>query len=155
MGLPMSYVTSVLRPDETILAIGRMHWIVYVRGVVVLVVGLGIALVSIEGAAGGVIRATGGLIALLGLLMVAWAWIEQATTEIAVTTKRVIQKRGLIWRKTAEMNMDKVESVLVDQSLVGRLLNYGTIVVRGTGSGIEGLRFIADPLTRRSTMVVH
>ena len=151
----MSYVTSVLRPDETILAIGRMHWIVYVRGVVVLVVGLGIALVSIEGAAGGVIRATGGLIALLGLLMVARAWVEQATTEIAVTTKRVIQKRGLIWRKTAEMNMDKVESVLVDQSLFGRLLNYGTIVVRGTGSGIEGLRFIADPLALRSTMVVR
>lgn len=151
----MSYVTSVLRPDENILAVGRMHWIVYARGVVVLVVGLGIALVSIEGAAGGVIRVAGGLIALLGLLMVARAWVEQATTEIAVTTKRVIQKRGLIWRKTAEMNMDKVESVLVDQSLFGRLLNYGTIVVRGTGSGIEGLRFIADPLALRSTMVVR
>ena len=151
----MSYVTSVLRPDENILAVGRMHWIVYARGVVVLVVGLGIALVSLEGAAGGVIRVAGGLIALLGLLMVARAWVEQATTEIAVTTKRVIQKRGLIWRKTAEMNMDKVESVLVDQSLFGRLLNYGTIVVRGTGSGIEGLRFIADPLALRSTMVVR
>ena len=69
----MSYVTSVLRPDENILAVGRMHWIVYARGVVVLVVGLGIALVSLEGAAGGVIRVAGGLIALLGLLMVARA----------------------------------------------------------------------------------
>ena len=151
----MSYVTSVLRPDETILATGRMHWIVYVRGVVVLVVGLAIALLSVEGAAGGVVRAVGGLIAFLGLLVAARAWVEQATTEIAVTTKRVIQKRGLIWRKTAEMNMDKVESVLVDQSLFGRLLNYGSIVVRGTGSGIEGLHYIADPMALRSTMVVR
>jgi len=151
----MSYVTSVLRPDETILATGRMHWIVYARGVVVLIVGLGLALVGLEGSAGTVVKAAGGLMAFLGLLVVARAWIEQATTEIAVTTKRVIQKRGLIWRKTAEMNMDKVESVLVDQSLFGRLLNYGTIVVRGTGSGIEGLHFIANPLALRSTMVVH
>jgi uncharacterized membrane protein YdbT with pleckstrin-like domain len=151
----MSYVTSVLRPDETILATGRMHWIVYVRGVVVLVIGLAIALLNIDGTPGTVLRAAGGLIALIGLLVIARAWIEQTTTEIAVTTKRVIQKRGLIWRKTAEMNMDKVESVLVDQSLFGRLLNYGTIVVRGTGSGIEGLHFIADPLALRSTMVVR
>jgi uncharacterized membrane protein YdbT with pleckstrin-like domain len=151
----MSYVTSVLRPDETILATGRMHWIVYVRGVLVLVVGLGIALITLDGTPGTVLRGAGGLIALVGLLMIARAWIEQTTTEIAVTTKRVIQKQGLIWRKTAEMNMDKVESVLVDQSLIGRLLNYGTIVVRGTGSGIEGLHFIADPLALRSTMVVR
>jgi hypothetical protein len=53
------------------------------------------------------------------------------------------------------MNMDKVESVIVNQSLMGRILGYGNVVVRGTGTGIEGLHHIADPLDLRSAIVVR
>jgi uncharacterized membrane protein YdbT with pleckstrin-like domain len=58
-------------------------------------------------------------------------WLEQWITEIAVTDRRVIYKTGLIRRQTAEMNMDKIESVKVDQSLLGRLLNYGLYISAG------------------------
>ena len=67
-----------------------------------------------------------------------------------MTTSRIILKRGFIRRHTIEMNMDKVESVDVDQSLVGRLFNYGNIIVRGTGSGFEPLKMIDHPLRFRS-----
>ena len=71
----------------------------------------------------------------LGLLIWLWAWITYRSTELAVTNRRVIFKTGLIRRRTVEMNMDKVETVDVDQTLFGRLLGYGTVHVRGTGSG--------------------
>ena len=63
------------------------------------------------------------------------AWFARWITEIAVTDRRIIYKRGFIWRHTEEMNMDKVPSVDVDQSILGRMLDYGTIHVIGTGGG--------------------
>ena len=64
-----------------------------------------------------------------------------------VTDRRVIYKSGLLSRHTIEMNRDKVESVDIDQSLLGRIFGYGTVVVRGTGSSLVLIRNIGDPLT--------
>jgi uncharacterized membrane protein YdbT with pleckstrin-like domain len=72
--------------------------------------------------------------------------------EIAVTDYRVIYKSGFISRRTAEMNMNKIESVVVDQSILGRLLDYGSIHIRGTGSGLEKLNKVSDPITLRNTI---
>jgi uncharacterized membrane protein YdbT with pleckstrin-like domain len=147
----VSYVDRILQPGETVIHTGRMHWIIYVRGLFFAVLG-GVIMPTPFALASTIV---GGILLLFGVYMLIASWIEQITTEVAVTNKRVIQKRGLIRRLTGEMNMDKVESVIVDQSLLGRVLNYGSIVVRGTGSGIEGLDHIADPLSLRSSIVVR
>jgi len=131
-----------------------MHWIIYVRGAVPFVLGLACFLIP-AGRNGVWMGLLGALLLLLGLFVLGAAFVDQLTTEIAVTTRRVIQKRGLIRRTTGEMNMDKVESVIVDQTIMGRLLNFGSITVRGSGSGIEGLRDIADPLGLRSAIVAQ
>lgn len=152
----MSYVAKVLNPGERIIAIGTMHWIIYTRaalfaiaGIIVLAFGNGL------GPDAGVYIAAAGLVIIaFSLLMAFGSWFEAWTTEIAVTNRRVIQKKGFIRRSTSEMNMDKVESVIVDQSLFGRLFDYGSVVVRGTGAGMEGLKFIAKPLSLRSAIVV-
>ena len=83
----------------------------------------------------------------------AFAWFVRWITEFAITDRRVIHKRGFIWRITAEMNMDKVETVDVGQSILGRLLDYGMIHVRGTGSG-EGIivKRIASPVALRNAI---
>ncbi len=151
----MSYVQTVLRPDERVLAVGRMHWVVFVRGGLALLLAIIAILWPVPDAWFIFVRVAGFVVLLFAAWLLFIAWFERWTTEIAVTNLRVIQKRGFIRRVTGEMNMEKVESVIVDQSLLGRLLNYGSITVRGTGSGIEGLHHIADPIALRSTIVVR
>ncbi len=71
------------------------------------------------------------------------------TSEFAITNKRVIIKVGAISRKTLEMNLTKIESVNVDQSILGRIFGYGTITVIGTGGTREPFHRISGPLNFR------
>lgn len=72
--------------------------------------------------------------------------VQRATSEFVVTNRRVIIKVGLVSRKTVELNLEKVESIGVEQSVLGRILDHGTIVVVGTGGTREPFRGIRDPL---------
>ena len=75
--------------------------------------------------------------------------IALSTSEFAITNKRIIIKVGLISRRTLEMNLSRIESVNVDQGILGRMLGYGTIVVIGTGGTKEPFAGISDPMTFR------
>jgi uncharacterized membrane protein YdbT with pleckstrin-like domain len=144
----MSYVRSVLQPGEKIIMIGRLSWIVYHRAIFLLVVGIIlIVLARIFWGETVVILITAALFGALTIVSAFQGWFVRWTTEIAVTDRRVIYKRGFINRHTIEMNMDKVASVDVDQSVLGRLLNYGTVTVQGTGMSFEPLRRIRSPLS--------
>jgi uncharacterized membrane protein YdbT with pleckstrin-like domain len=75
--------------------------------------------------------------------------IHKLTDEFAITNKRVIIKTGLISRKTFEMNHSKIESVNVDQGILGRILGYGTIRITGSGGTKESFPRILKPLEFR------
>ena len=75
--------------------------------------------------------------------------IDRASSEFAITNRRVVIKVGLFSRRTFEMNLSKIESVNVDQSLLGRMLGYGTITLIGTGGTKETFGSIAAPLEFR------
>ena len=75
--------------------------------------------------------------------------IDRWTSEFAITNKRVIMKVGLIRRKALEMNLSKIESVNVDQTIMGRILGYGTITVIGTGGTRESFARISKPMEFR------
>jgi uncharacterized membrane protein YdbT with pleckstrin-like domain len=85
----------------------------------------------------------------LGLVLLGWAWILYRTTEFAVTDKRIIAKTGLISRSTVEMFLDKVESLHVEQTVMGRLFDFGSVTIRGTGATEESFRNISAPLELR------
>jgi len=85
----------------------------------------------------------------IGLLLFLAAWIQYKTTEFAVTDRRIIAKTGLISRKTVEIFLDKVESLNIDQGILGRILDYGTVTIRGTGSTSEPIERISAPLALR------
>ncbi|MFN8285857.1 MAG: PH domain-containing protein [Chitinophagales bacterium] len=71
--------------------------------------------------------------------------LQRWSDEFVVTNKRIICKTGLFARKTLEMNLNKIETVNVDQSIMGRLLGYGTITIIGTGGTRESFPDIAQP----------
>jgi uncharacterized membrane protein YdbT with pleckstrin-like domain len=152
----MSYVNSVLQPNEKVLIVGKLHWILYIKAILFLIVGT--VLVALEdNLTNGDIRtyliySTAAVFGAGFIISFLHAWFIRWITEFAVTDRRVIYKCGFISRHTVEMNMDKIESVGVDQSLLGRMLDYGTIHVLGTGEGIESLRHIAAPLALRSAI---
>ncbi|HYG56198.1 MAG TPA: PH domain-containing protein [Burkholderiales bacterium] len=128
----MSYVESVLAPGEQVLYRGRVsgwslfwYWIV---GLLLLVVGVG---------------------------LIVWivAWIKLRSTELAVTNKRVVAKFGFISRETIEINLARIESVQVNQTVMGRMLDYGTIVFSGAGTPQATIPSIASPLEFRKAVV--
>ena len=89
------------------------------------------------------------LVIVVGLILLAWAWIRVRSTEIAITNKRIIAKFGFVKRSTVEINLDKVEALRVEQGVLGRVLNFGTILISGVGSTIDPIPSIADPLLFR------
>ena len=150
----MRYVRRVLQPGETIVYSTKLHWRVYIHAILLLIAGIILAAAAIATSDNQnlslALRIAAGIFALLALSAALRAFIRRATTELAVTDHRVIYKSGLLSRHTIEMNRDKVESVDVDQSLLGRIFGYGTVVVRGTGGSLEPIRNIGDPLTFRT-----
>jgi len=150
----MRYVRRVLQPGETIVYATKLHWLIYVQTILLLIACLIIAgaglFTSDNQSITLALEIAAIIFAVLALSTGLRAFIRRATTELAVTDHRVIYKSGLLSRHTIEMNRDKVESVDVDQSLLGRIFGYGTVIVRGTGGSLEPIRNIGDPLTFRS-----
>ena len=72
------------------------------------------------------------------------------TTEFAVTDRRIVAKTGLLRQRSLELVLGKVESIGVDQPLFGRMLNYGTIVVSGSGGTRQRFPSISDPMRLRN-----
>ena len=89
----------------------------------------------------------------LGLLFWAAAAISYFTTELAITNKRVIAKFGLISRSTIEINLQKIESIQVNQGILGRIFNFGSIVVSGAGNPQAPIPGISSPLQFRRAFV--
>ena len=145
----MSYAARVLQPGETIVYEARIHGIVYFGGLVLVLAAVVFAIAAVVMNSDALrlgLMAAAVIALLLGLAQIVQAWVKVAGTEITVTSQRVIYKIGILSRSTVEMNLDKVESVLVQQSLVGRMLDFGTVIVRGVGAGLEPVNLVANPL---------
>jgi uncharacterized membrane protein YdbT with pleckstrin-like domain len=124
----MSYIDDSLVPGEVLIHRARVSWWsqfgLLFLGILTLVVGV-------------------------GLIFLIWAWVRVSSTELAITNRRMIAKFGFIQRHTVEINLEKVEALRVDQGFWGRLLNFGTIHITGSGSSVEPIPNIADPLVYR------
>jgi len=82
-------------------------------------------------------------------LIYANVWAKRASAEFAVTTKRVIVAVGAVRRRTLELMLDKVEGIGVDQTLAGRIFNFGTVTITGSGGTRESFDNLAAPLEFR------
>lgn len=153
----MTYYHRVLQPDETVKAIARLHWLIFWPAALWIAVAIAIAVVgqwvAQEQPQRNYCFYAAAAIGAIGILTFLGEYLRRQGTEIVVTDRRVIYKRGLLSRYTAEMNVSKIETVDVVQSLAGRLLGYGTVVIRGVGAGIEPLRQVGEPLALRNAIL--
>jgi uncharacterized membrane protein YdbT with pleckstrin-like domain len=147
------YIDDILQPGEKVLYSTNAHWIFYLPAIGAWIVATLLLIASRMVADGNltlVCLALATIVGVFAFYKMVTAWFHRWTTETDVTNLRVVHKAGFIKRRTFEMSLDKVESVDVNQSILGRLLNYGDVTVRGVGEGAEIIRTIASPLDFRN-----
>ena len=153
------YIDDILQPGEKVLYSTNAHWIFYMPAIAAWVAVL--ILLVLSGTASAVPSlmlvcwASAAVVAIAALYWTFRAWFHRFTTETDVTNMRVVHKTGFIQRRSFEMALDKVESVDVNQSILGRLLNYGDVTVNGVGEGTETIPTIASPLAFRSAITTR
>jgi uncharacterized membrane protein YdbT with pleckstrin-like domain len=141
----MSYVEKNLMPGEQIEYRANLHWLVFILPTLLL-----IAAIWLFFSLGGTVAKFLAVILIVGVLVTGLhALVERMTSEFAVTNKRVLIKTGLIRRHSLETLLGKVESIGVSQSILGRILGFGTIVISGTGGSKEPFHRIANPMMFR------
>ena len=167
----MSYIEQSLLPQESIVATTKLHPIIFGKpvrnalcSVLILWAGHSAALLGLINTAlaalsigvglgaqiGQALAFVAGLLAVVAVAGAIVRVVLYTTTEFAVTNKRVIAKFGFLRRRSLEVNLDKIESVTVNQSFTGRLLGFGTLRVRGTGSTDEFFGGIARVMEFRA-----
>lgn len=140
----MSYVDKTLLPGEQVTFRAHLHWIVFVRAMVVALIGVISLLIG-----GHVFAGFGVALLLLGVVLWVAAYVQRRSSEFAVTNKRIIVKVGILRRRTVEMLLRQVEALEVNQGILGRLFGYGTLLIIGTGGTREPFDRIGAPLEFR------
>jgi uncharacterized membrane protein YdbT with pleckstrin-like domain len=152
------YVDEILQPGERVLYSTNAHWIFYLPAIALWIGALALLVVSRLATIDWLVLlclAAASVVAITALYWTIKAWFHRLTTETDVTDRRVVHKTGFIRRRTFEMALDKIESVDVNQSILGRLLNYGDVTVMGVGEGRETIATIASPLAFRSAITAR
>jgi len=152
------YIDEILQPGERVLYSTNAHWIFYLPAILAWIVALALFVLSRQTIVEGLVLlclVAAGLVALAALYWTVKGWFHRFTTETDVTNLRVVHKTGFIKRRTFEMALDKVESVDVNQTILGRILNYGDVTINGVGEGRETIRTIASPLAFRSSITTR
>ena len=138
----MSYVDEHLNAGERVTFRTKIHPIVFVGPT-------SLALLALFCATQREIREYAVYMLLLTLIVGVYVAVQIATSEFAVTTSRVIIKVGWLSRRTVELQLAKVEGITVEQDPFGRIFDYGTIVVGGTGGTKEPFKWIRAPIVFR------
>lgn len=149
-----SYVDSNLSKGEEVISRAHVSWLSYLPSIIISAFIFIFGVLGLIGSAVSTNPNSGGsglpwLMILIAAFIIGKVALTIATTELALTNKRVIAKFGFIRRTTVELRLDKVESIGVNQGILGRLLGYGSVVVRGTGGTGTPIPSIKQPLDFR------
>jgi uncharacterized membrane protein YdbT with pleckstrin-like domain len=152
------YIDEILQPGEKVLYSTNAHWVFYLPAIGAWIVAVILFLLSRATIVEGIVLlclSASAVVAILALYWTAKAWFHRLTTETDVTNKRVVHKTGFIKRRTFEIALDKIESVDVNQSILGRILDYGDVTILGVGEGKETIATIGAPLSFRNAITAR
>lgn len=149
----MGYIENSLVPGETVLYKTHLHWIILIGKLfaALLLGAAGVACIvgsqqlNLKGDEQNALLIAGALLLVIAGITLAAGVIRKNSTEVAVTNKRVLIKTGIMARKSIEVLLAKVESIGVNESAFGRMLGYGSVIIRGTGGTFETFHNIANP----------
>jgi uncharacterized membrane protein YdbT with pleckstrin-like domain len=141
----MGYVEDNLLPGEKILFRAAPHWASFITPSISFLFAFVLIFMSLSSDNRTFLACMGLVFVIMGLTEAARVGLVFFTTEVALTDRRIIGKTGLLRRRSLELLLAKVESIQVSQPLLGRALDYGTIVVVGTGGTHQPFRFISHP----------
>lgn len=157
----MGYVDRNLVPGETLLYRTRHHWLVLLGPVIagssMLVPGIALLMEAIvtRDSAGLIVGSStispklmaiaGAVLLVAAIITFSYGVAKRNATEMAVTNRRVLIKTGMTSRRTLDLMLSRVESIGVEESAAGRMLGYGSVIVRGTGGTPEPFLMIAHP----------
>lgn len=146
----MGFIEQNLTNNERIIHKGHLHWFAYAGGLTLIAALWAVAMVVI---ALNVPEVWVFVVATLLALLIGYGyvWLVSKNTEYYITNKRLIVKKGIMQRNTSEIRLVKCEGVMVEQSLLGRLFNFGTIKIT-TGEVVNTYQFIADPIRFRTKL---
>ncbi|QJD97875.1 PH domain-containing protein [Mucilaginibacter robiniae] len=131
----MSFVEKNLTANERVQYTGKIHWYVYARTFFIFAI---MALVIKSS------YALGGFLFFLGIISLLSNIVLSKTTEFVVTNRRVILKTGFLKRKFIELQLNRAEGLVVEQSILGRMFNFGSVKI-ATGGVAESFPFLANP----------
>ena len=152
------YIDDILQSGEKVLYSTNAHWIFFLSAIALWVLAGALLVVSGMVPGGPPVLAClslSAIAALFALYKTVTAWFHRWTTETDVTNMRVVHKTGFIQRRTFEMSLDKVESVDVTQSIMGRVFDFGDVTIMGVGEGKETITTIASPLAFRNSITAR
>jgi uncharacterized membrane protein YdbT with pleckstrin-like domain len=152
------YIDDIIQPGEKVLYSTNAHWMFYLPAIAAWTVAIVFLVLSWMVTTDALMLLCLALAAVAGLAALYWtatAWFHRLTTETDVTNMRVVHKTGFIKRRTFEMSLDKVESVDVNQSILGRILNYGDVTIQGVGEGTQTISTISRPLAFRTAITTR
>jgi uncharacterized membrane protein YdbT with pleckstrin-like domain len=136
----MSYIDKDLMTVEHVVYRTSLHKIVFFWPAVITTLAL---LVWFEGADAGL------TILLAGIGVGVYFYLNYRSSEFGITNKRVLVKVGIFSRRSIEILLSKIEGISVNQGMLGKALDYGTIIVNGTGGTKEPFKTIAKPFEFR------
>jgi uncharacterized membrane protein YdbT with pleckstrin-like domain len=160
----MRYVERHLMEGESVAYATGLHWIVLAGPLLLTLVfgvpGIALLVLSVSKQSGGTgsqfsigsqfTMIGGAALLVLAIVILARGILMRSAVQMAVTNKRVIARVGVFTRRTVDLLLSRVESVGVQESVMGRMLGYGTVVLRGTGGTPESFDTIASPLEFRT-----
>ena len=152
------YIDEILQPGEKVLYSTNAHWIFFlpaIAGWIVAIVFFALSRMILGDTPVLLCVSMAVISAIFALYKTLTAWFHRWTTETDVTSMRVVHKTGFIKRKTIEMSLDKIASVNVEQTIAGRIFNYGDVTLSSVGEAEEQISTISSPLEFRNAITTR
>jgi uncharacterized membrane protein YdbT with pleckstrin-like domain len=147
----VAFDSSNLHRDEKVVLDLHPHWIMLVKGVVILVltvaIGIWVLTWDLDGTSEQIVKAAAGLAIIASLLYMLQRWVAWISTNFVVTTDRCIYREGIVSKRGVEIPLERINTVFFNQSVVDRVIGAGTLTIESAGeNGVQTFEDVRDPI---------